>query len=125
MKRCCGTRNAIQLNKAANTRPADCPGGPAISKEDDFMQTAKKQPDSAITKKIGSTIYSVSIHFSKTSTEDLGDKIIRLIKNDPATWGPREAAGLCGERRSNGAERMPAARRAQRSEVCDDVKAAG
>jgi hypothetical protein len=31
-------------------------------------------------KRIGSTTYEVSIHFSKTSKETIGDKIIRLMK---------------------------------------------
>lgn len=33
---------------------------------------------------------------------------------------PRKIGRFCGERRSNGAERMLAARRAQRRGVCDD-----
>jgi hypothetical protein len=37
-------------------------------------------------KRIGSTVYIVNIHFSETSKETLGDKIVRLIE--------REAAGL-------------------------------
>ena len=31
-------------------------------------------------KRIGSTTYVVSVHFSKTSKETIGDKILRLIK---------------------------------------------
>jgi len=89
------------------------------------MQTTTNQPDSTITSRIGTTVYKVSIHFSKTSAEDADDKIIRLIKNDPEIWGPREVERLRGGRRSNGAERIPAAGRVQRSEVCDDEKAAG
>ena len=37
---------------------------------------------SAFTKRIGSTTYNVSVHFSKTSKETMNDKIIRLIRND-------------------------------------------
>ena len=33
-------------------------------------------------KRIGSTTYQVSVHFSKTSTETIGDKISRLIQNE-------------------------------------------
>ena len=33
-------------------------------------------------RRIGSTNYSVSVHFSKTSRENINDKIMRLIKND-------------------------------------------
>ena len=32
--------------------------------------------------KIGSTVYRVSVHFSKTSAETVEDKILRLIKNE-------------------------------------------
>ena len=33
-------------------------------------------------KRIGSTNFTVAVHFSKTSKETMGDKIIRMIKND-------------------------------------------
>lgn len=36
----------------------------------------------SFTKRIGSTNYRVSVHFSKTSRETMNDKILRLIKND-------------------------------------------
>ncbi len=52
------------------------------------MQAAARtdQPyrPSAFTKRIGSTTYNVSGHFSKTSKETMNDKIIRLIRNDEA-----------------------------------------
>jgi len=35
-----------------------------------------------IRKKIGNTIYRVSVHFSDTSKENLEDKILRLARND-------------------------------------------
>ena len=35
-----------------------------------------------ITKRIGSTTYKVSVHFSKTSRETMDDKLIRLIERD-------------------------------------------
>ncbi|WP_313527630.1 transposon-encoded TnpW family protein [Anaerotignum sp.] len=35
-----------------------------------------------LTKRIGSTTYKVSVHFSKTSKETMGDKILRLIEKD-------------------------------------------
>ena len=42
-----------------------------------------KQPKpNTFTKKIGSTTYKVNVHFSKTSKENMNDKIMRLIKND-------------------------------------------
>ena len=36
------------------------------------------------TKRIGSTNYRVSVHFSDTSRETMNDKIIRLIRNESA-----------------------------------------
>ena len=49
------------------------------------MQTTKTKPTNSatMTRRIGSTVYNVTIHFSETSKEDMNDKIIRLIKNDP------------------------------------------
>ena len=35
-----------------------------------------------ISKKIGNTLYKVSVHFSPTSKERVEDKILRLAKND-------------------------------------------
>ena len=34
------------------------------------------------TKRIGSTVYEVSVHFSTTSKETVEDKILRLLKNE-------------------------------------------
>ena len=36
-----------------------------------------------IKRKIGITTYEVSLYFSKTSTESMSDKVMRLLKNDP------------------------------------------
>jgi ribosomal protein S7 len=38
-----------------------------------------------ITKRIGSTTYHVTVHFSRTSRETIDDKIIRLIRNETAS----------------------------------------
>lgn len=35
-----------------------------------------------IKKRIGSTTYKVSVHFSRTSRETMDDKLIRLIERD-------------------------------------------
>ena len=35
-----------------------------------------------MTKQIGSTTYSVSVHFNQENKETLKEKILRLIKND-------------------------------------------
>ena len=34
-------------------------------------------------KRIGTTVYRVSVHFSQTSSETVEDKILRLIKSVP------------------------------------------
>ena len=46
--------------------------------------TEKRQPreSGVFTKRIGTTTYRVSVHFSKTSRETVNDKILRLIKNE-------------------------------------------
>ena len=53
------------------------------------MQTTtdkKEQPreSGVFTKRIGSTNYRVSVHFSDTSRETMSDKILRLIRNESA-----------------------------------------
>ncbi len=35
-----------------------------------------------ITKRIGSTTYRVSVHFSGTSKETMSDKLVRMIERD-------------------------------------------
>jgi hypothetical protein len=37
-----------------------------------------------LTERIGQTTYKVNVHFSKTSKETIGDKIIRMIENEAA-----------------------------------------
>ena len=54
------------------------------------MQTTTAQKEQtpceprSFTKRIGSTNYRVSVHFSKTSRETINDKILRLAKNEAA-----------------------------------------
>jgi hypothetical protein len=43
-----------------------------------------EQPD--YVKRIGNTTYRVKVHFSQTSKETMSDKVLRLIKNDPAAF---------------------------------------
>ena len=60
----------------------------AMSEETRTMQTADPAPASvpedapALVKKIGRTTYMVRVHFSKTSTETMSDKIKRMIKRE-------------------------------------------
>ena len=46
----------------------------------DAAITKTEQPD--LVKQIGKTTYKVKVHFSKTSTETMSDKIKRLIRNE-------------------------------------------
>jgi len=50
------------------------------------VSTADKEAGKPLrmTKRIGSTTYKVSVHFSRTSKETMGDKIIRMIEKDEA-----------------------------------------
>ena len=50
------------------------------------MQDPKTDGNQAmrLTKRIGSTTYKVSVHFSRTSKETIGDKILRLITTEGA-----------------------------------------
>ena len=43
-----------------------------------------RQGSRAFTKRIGSTVYHVGVHFSQTSKQTANDKIIRLVKSDAA-----------------------------------------
>ena len=44
----------------------------------------KERPREAgrFSKRVGSTVYRVNVHFSRTSKETANDKIIRLIRNE-------------------------------------------
>jgi hypothetical protein len=44
-------------------------------------ETAVAEPFK-LQKRIGSTVYSVNAYFSNSTSESLGDKILRLAKND-------------------------------------------
>ena len=44
-------------------------------------KTAQVKPP-MFTKRIGSTVYRVSVHFNDTSAETIEDKILRLMKSE-------------------------------------------
>jgi len=45
--------------------------------------TENKQPEPPkYEKRIGSTIYRVTVHFSRTSTETIEDKLLRLMESE-------------------------------------------
>ena len=48
-------------------------------------QAAQPNTDGHFTKRIGNTLYSVNVHFSTTSRENINDKMLRLIKNEVIT----------------------------------------
>ena len=54
-----------------------------------YTTATNEQPNECgrFNKRIGSTTYRVSVHFSRTSKETLSDKILRLIQNESATGG--------------------------------------
>ena len=51
-----------------------------MRKNDNTKRAQEKRK--GFTKKIGSTTYDVSFHYSRQSRESMNDKIIRLIEND-------------------------------------------
>jgi hypothetical protein len=55
---------------------ADKDDGAAIKPE------RKRAKPRKLRKRIGSTTYEVSIHFSETSTETIEDKILRMIERE-------------------------------------------
>ena len=46
------------------------------------MPKPKENTAMRLTKRIGTTTYKVNVHFSETSKETIGDKIIRLIQSE-------------------------------------------
>ena len=58
-----------------------------------------------VRKKLGNTLYSVSIQFSKTSTERIDDKIMRLAKNDVVKL--LESKPSCGKIELPQTEQLP------------------
>ena len=44
----------------------------------------KQEIKNFITRKIGSTVYTVGVQFSDTSKENFNDKLLRLVKADEA-----------------------------------------
>ena len=57
----------------------------------DFMQTDKSQRENyaqsgRFSQRIGSTLYSVNVHFKEESRETLEEKILRLITRELDFW---------------------------------------
>ena len=42
----------------------------------------------SMNRRLGSTTYKITVHFSNDATETLEDKILRLIRNEATTDGP-------------------------------------
>ena len=53
-----------------------------MSKSETEKQDVKNY--GVITKRIGATKYTINVHFSNTSKENIKDKVLRLIRNDIA-----------------------------------------
>ena len=53
-----------------------------MAMETTFIKQEPPRESGVFTKRIGSTNYSVSVYFSKTSQETMNDKITRLIQNE-------------------------------------------
>ena len=49
---------------------------------DSAVTTRQSAPPPKFTKRIGSTSYLVSVHFSKASAETITDKILRLLERE-------------------------------------------
>jgi len=47
-----------------------------------YHEGGKTATAGMFTRRIGNTVYRVNVHSSSTSKETMGDKIIRLVKND-------------------------------------------
>jgi len=62
------------------------------------VRTSSKRPTvreaGAFTTRIGHMTYRVGVHFSGTSRETMDEKIIRLIRNEPALRGSKKVVGL-------------------------------
>lgn len=72
--------NARRKEKVIITENMNC-----INPSHPIPSEAKPPIESSVfTKRIGSTNYRVSVHFSKTSHETMNDKILRLMKNEAA-----------------------------------------
>ncbi|MDR0325126.1 MAG: transposon-encoded TnpW family protein [Oscillospiraceae bacterium] len=48
------------------------------------VKTAERAEPMKFVQRLGSTTYKISVHFSETSKETMGDKILRLIRNEAA-----------------------------------------
>ena len=51
------------------------------------LQTSSPQQPQTFIKQVGKNYYEVVVHFSTTNTENIGDKITRLIRNEVANVG--------------------------------------
>jgi len=86
---CAGKRYTIQQTKRQSDYTDRNNAAKQFYHEKEKSSTEQPREKRIFTRRIGSTTYRVSVHFSETSKETLDDKIIRLIKNE----GYRKAAG--------------------------------
>jgi hypothetical protein len=50
-----------------------------MQKNENNTVTFPTKTHTTLTKRIGSTTFTINVHFSETSTETLEDKVVRLI----------------------------------------------
>ena len=76
--------NAIGTNDINNINDTINADNVALISAADTIKTSYiiASASNSFSKKIGRTMYTVQIFFSKTSRETFNDKILRLIKND-------------------------------------------
>jgi len=61
-----------------------------------MMPESQAEP-TMLLKRIGSTVYTVAVHFSQAEKETMEDKILRLIESDPlARFVPTTRSGGSG-----------------------------
>ena len=53
-----------------------------MQKKDNNAALKKENAQPYLLKRIGSTVYHVTVHFSETSKETMEDKILRLIERE-------------------------------------------
>lgn len=81
----------LTATKDNSLHPAECfyrhyTGVAATTQEREVnINTNTNHQPAVLYKRIGSTTYTVRVHFSDTGTETMGDKIVRLIQNEALT----------------------------------------
>jgi hypothetical protein len=62
-----------------------------MHKKENNLKIERVADTSQFTKRIGSTVYKVGLHFNQDANETMDDKILRLIKNE---WNYSQKHGI-------------------------------